>query len=60
MVTILMMSVKIATLGLLKINVFQNKVYYILISVHDVTKNILSRDKLYCRCDQSLVTRGFL
>ena len=56
MVTIFIMSVKIATLGLLKINVFQNKGYYILISVHDVTKNILSRDKLYCRCDQSLVT----
>ena len=51
MVTILMMSAKMATLALLKIKVFQNKGYYILTSVHDVTNKILSRDKLYCRCD---------
>ena len=51
MVTILMMSAKMATLGFFKINSFQNKGYYILTSVHDVTSNILSRDKLYCRCD---------
>ena len=51
MVTILMMSAKMATLALLKIKVFQNKGYYILTSVHDVTNKILSRDKLYCGCD---------
>ena len=50
-VPILMMSAKMGTLGPLKIKVFQNKGYYILISAHDVTNKILSRDKLYSRCD---------
>ena len=36
---ILMMSGKMATLGLLKIKVFLNKVYDVIISVYDVTKN---------------------
>ena len=45
MVTILMMSAKLATLGLLKIKVFLKKSYYILTSVHDVTNKILSHDK---------------
>ena len=40
MVTILMMSVKLATLGLLKIKVLWNKGYDVIISVHDVTKKI--------------------
>ena len=44
MVTILMMSAKMATLSLLKIKVFWNKVYDVAISVHDVTKKFLSRD----------------
>ena len=43
MVTILMMSAKMATPGLLKIKVFWN----IIISVHDVTNKILSRDSNY-------------
>ena len=38
MVAILMMSVKLATLGLLKRKVFWNKGYGIIISVHDITK----------------------
>ena len=53
MVTILMMSAKMGTLGILKIKVFQNKDYYILTSVHDVTNKVLSGDKLYCRCDHA-------
>ena len=52
MVTILMMSAEMATLGLLKIKVFKNKGYYIINTVPDVTNKILSREKLYCRCDQ--------
>ena len=51
MVTILMMSAKMGTLGLLKIKIFKKKGYYILTFVHDVTNQVLSRDKLYCRCD---------
>ena len=46
MVAILMMSAKLAALGLLKIKVFLSKGYGILISVHDVTNKILSRDQL--------------
>ena len=45
--TILMISVKMATLGLLRIKVFWNKGYDIKISVHDVTNKILSRDSNY-------------
>ena len=49
MVTISMISVKMATLGLLKIKVFCNNGYGIIISAHDVTIKILSHDSLYCR-----------
>ena len=38
MVAILMMSEKVATLGLLKIKVFWNTVYDVIIYDHDVTK----------------------
>ena len=38
MVSILMTSAKLAALSLLKIMVFRNKVYYVIISVSDVTK----------------------
>ena len=48
MATILMMSAKMATLGL-KIKVLRNKGYDVTTSVHDVTNRILSRN-LYCRC----------
>ena len=44
MVTILMMLAKMATPGLLKIKVFQNKDYDVIIYVSDVTNKILSRD----------------
>ena len=44
MVTILMMSAEITTPGHLKIRVFWNNGYDLIISVHDVTNEILSRD----------------
>ena len=47
MVTILMMSAKIATLGLLKVKVFKNKGYDVIIYVYDTTNKILSRDSNY-------------
>ena len=42
-----MMSAKMATPGLLKITVFWNKGYDVIISVHDVTNKILSSDSNY-------------
>ena len=47
MVANLMMSAKLATLGLLKIKTFWNKGCDIIISVYDVTNIILSRDANY-------------
>ena len=47
MVTILMMSAKITTPGLLKIRLFSNNGYDVIISVHDVTSKILSPDSNY-------------
>ena len=47
MVTILMMSAKIATLGLLKGKAFWIKGYEVIIFVYDVTNEILSRDSNY-------------
>ena len=47
MVTILMMSAKMATLGLLKIKVFWSKDYDVIISAHDITSKILARDSNY-------------
>ena len=44
---ILMISAKMATLGLLKIKVFWSEVYDLTISVYDVIKKILSRDSNY-------------
>ena len=44
MVTILVMSVKMATLGLLKITLFRNKGYEIIISLNDVISKNLSGD----------------
>ena len=44
MVTVLMMSAKMATLSLLKIKVFWNKGYDVIVSVHELTKKYLSRD----------------
>ena len=47
MITSLMMSAKLATPGLLKINIFRNKGYDIIIRDYDVTNKILSRDSNY-------------
>ena len=47
MVAISMMSVKLTTLGLLKIQVSRNKVYDFVFSVLDVNNNFLSRDSNY-------------
>ena len=44
MVTILMILAKMATLGLLKIKVFWNKGYDVIIFVYDITIKILSRE----------------
>ena len=44
MVTILMISAKMATPGLLKIKVFRKKGYDVIISVYDVINKNLSRD----------------
>ena len=57
------MSLKMATSGLLKITVFLNKGYDVVISVDDVTKKVLSRDSNYIVdvfSDQSLLTIAFL
>ena len=47
MVTILMMSAKLATLGVLKIEIFRDKGYDIIIPDCDVTSKILSYDSNY-------------
>ena len=47
MVTIFMMSAKIASSGLLKIRVFWNKGYDVIISVYNATNKILSLDSNY-------------
>ena len=47
MVTILMMSSKMATPGLHKIKAFKKKGYGVIISVNDVTNKILSPDSNY-------------
>ena len=47
MVTILMTSAKLATLGLLKINVFCDQGFAIIISVNDIVNKILSCDSNY-------------
>ena len=47
MVIILMISAKMANLGLLKLKLFWNKGYDIIVSVYDATKNFLSCDSNY-------------
>ena len=42
-----MMSAKMTTLDFLKIKVFRNKVYDVIVSVHDVTNKTLSRESNY-------------
>ena len=47
MVKLLMISAKMATPGLLKINIFWKKAYDVIIFAHDVTITILSYDSNY-------------
>ena len=47
MVTILMMSAKLAISGLLKIKILRNKGYDVMIPDYDVINKILSRDSYY-------------
>ena len=47
MIATLMMSTKLATLGLLKIKVFQNKGHDVITFVHNIMNKILSRDSNY-------------
>ena len=47
MVTILMMSAKMAMVGLLKMNLFWNNSYDVIILFHGVTNKILSCDSNY-------------
>ena len=47
MVSVLMMSAKMATLGLLKIKAFWNKGYDVIISSHVCPKKVLSRNSNY-------------
>ena len=47
MVEFLMISAKLATVGLLKVRLFWNKGYDGISSVFDVTNKILSRDSNY-------------
>ena len=47
MVTILMMSAKLATPGPFKIRIFQNKGYGVMTLDYYVTNNIISRDSSY-------------
>ena len=47
MVKILMMSAKMATLDLLKIKVFWNKSYDVIIFVYDVINKNILRDSIY-------------
>ena len=47
MVTVLMISEEMATLGLLKRKTLQNKSYDVIVCAHDVTIKLLSRDSNY-------------
>ena len=47
MVKVLVMSAKMAALGLYKIKLFWNKCYDVIIFVHEVADTILSRDSNY-------------
>ena len=47
MATILMMRAKLITPGLLKIKIFRNEGYDVIIPEYDVTNKVLSRDSSY-------------
>ena len=57
------MPANMATLGLIKIKVFWNNVYEVIISAHDFSKKFYHMPQiilLMLSCDQSLVTLAFL
>ena len=58
MIVILMMLAKLATLGLLKVKLFQNKGYEVIISVHDVPNKIISRESNYTADSLATQTLG--
>ena len=64
MVTVLIMSAKMAALSLLKIKVFQNKDYELINSVHDTSPTKFYQVTLFIlymqSYDQSLETIAFL
>ena len=63
MVTVSMMSEEMATLGLLKRKIFQNKSYDVIVSVHDVTNKLYHVAQIILcmwSCGQSLVALVFL
>ena len=63
MVTTLMMSAKLDTPGLLKIKIFWNKGYDVIIFDCAVTKKIYYVTQIIMKmwsCDQSLITLAFL
>ena len=47
MATAFMMSLKLVTLSVLKIKIFWNEGYDVIISVHDVTNKIFLCDSIY-------------
>ena len=47
MVAIFMMSAKMATTELLKVKLFRKKGYDVILSAHDITNKISSRDSNY-------------
>ena len=47
MVTILMMSAKLASPGLLRLKIFQNKGHDVIVLAYVVTNKMLSRDSNY-------------
>ena len=63
MVAVLMISAKLATLGLPEIKIFKKKGYDVLICVHNLTNKILSCDSnniVDVSWEQSSVTLAFL
>ena len=59
----ILISAKLATLGLLKIKVFRNKGYDAIISVHNFSHKTLSRTQIILQMwpfDQGVVTLAFL
>ena len=47
LVAIFMVSANLATLGFLKIKIYRNKKFDVIISLHDVTNKILSSNSVY-------------